>query len=235
TFQLAGQVEFSLNLFTLQTQGHSLLLTIALAGQGQLADLGVAGTDLPRLQAEVSLLLLIETCFKDQAGDTLLIQTQLLALQIQPGLRCFARAGQIQAPVGAAAQTRPQLIELAQRQIHLALQLPVQAAAPLNAVVAQAQIQTWQLPGRSCCVGIQQQRSGLATELALQFNVRLQLQILSLQSAFAAQPTAQLPRQFCDPVRRIELLQLQGGFPRDGVSEAQAQLSFGASLPSLNL
>src|SRR5690606_21740169 len=176
-------------------------------------------------------LLLIESRLEDQAGDTLVIQTQLLALQVQSGLRHLARTGQVQAAIDAAAQAGPQLVEFAQGDIHLALQLLIQSALPLDTVVAQAQIQSWQLPERPRCAGLELQHRRLITQLALQLDARVRVQIFSLQATFAAQRAAQQPRQFGNPVGRIELLQLQGGFPTDGIGEAQTQLPFGAALP----
>ena len=193
--QLPGQIEFDLQVLAGQTQGDGLAAAIALAGQGQFAQIGFARRYPARLQIQMPLLPLVQASREGQAGNPLIVVADVPALQLETRTRRLTVAGQVQAAGGATLQAGPQLMELRQGDVHAALQAAVQPALAMDAVVAQAQVQTRHLPGRTVGTGVELQRRGATAQGAAYLQIGLRLQGALLQASLAAQRASQLAGQ----------------------------------------
>ncbi len=108
-------------------------------------------------------------------------------------------------------------------------------AVALYAVIAHAQVDDRQIPALALAVGLQLQTSVLTAQAPGEVEARVGLQLLVTQGTLALQRTAEIARQFGQPVRRIELAQRQVGFPVDARGEADAQRTRRTALPGLQL
>ncbi len=155
---------------------------------------------------------------------------QLLALEPKLALRRLERAGHVEPAVDLTAQLWPQLGQACEFDIDLPGQALLQAAAALDAVVAQAQVEVGEGPLLAGAVGLGRQHGGLPAQAALEVKVGVEFELFVLEFALAAQRSGQSAGQLRHPVRRVQRRQVQRGVPRNAVGELQVQVTFGLAL-----
>ncbi|MCY1215763.1 hypothetical protein D9M72_276160 [compost metagenome] len=150
-------------------------------------------------------------------------------------MRRLQGAREVEPPLGLAEQFRPELAEAVQGQVEMAAELLVQLTLPFDPVVPQAQVQGIEQPALACALGPGLEQRGLATQLALEVEVGIQLQPLLAPGAVGLQLSGEGSRQFGEPEGGIQSAQGQLAVPADTVGEIDLHLAFGLALPGLEL
>src|SRR5450830_456874 len=215
----------------LQVELRLLALEIALPVQSQGAQCRVAGLDTFALEVQLPTLGAVEVGLEAEVLQTVIGKYQLLAVQADLALRRLQRAGEIDPAFDLPAQLRPELAQARQVEVELPGQALLQAAAALDAVIAQANIQGSEGPLFAFTAGLGLEQRRLPTQFALEVDIRLDGKLLVFQFAFAAQRPGQGPGQLRQPVRRVEGAQVQRGVPGDAIGELQLQVAAGLALP----
>ncbi len=167
--------------------------------------------------------------------QAVVLEGQLRALQAELALGGFERAGHVDTADDLAAQLRPELSQACELDVDLAGQLLLQAAAAVDAVIPQANIQRAELPLLASAAGLGLEHRGLATQFALEVQVRVEIEAIVLHHPFAAQRPGQGPGQFAKPIRRVDGRQLQRRVPGNALGKLQAQVPFGLACPAASL
>jgi len=228
--EVAIQCQGQLDQRASQGQLDLLALDIALGAGGEVANLRLAALNAVGLEVELGALGAIEVGVQVEALQAVVGKGQLLALEVELALRGFQGAGHLDTPVDLPAQLRPQLGQARQLDVDLPGQTLLQAAAAVDAVVAQADVQVGEGPLFAGTFGLGRQHSGLPAQAALEVQVCVELELFVLELAFAAQRSGQGAGQLCDPVGGVQRRQIQGGVPGNAVGKLQVQVAFGLAL-----
>ncbi len=170
-----------------------------------------------------------------EAADAAVGIGQLATVEAQLTSRGLEGPGHVQAALSATGKIGPELSQAAQVQLELTLQTLVEGALPLNPVVTQANVEFGYLPLLASALGLGSQHGRLVAQSTLEVQIGIQLQATILESARAAQRTAQAAGQLGYPEGRIEAAQVQGHLPADAVGEAQIDLALCPPLAGLEI
>ena len=228
--EVAIQCQGQLDQRASQGQLDLLALDIALGAGGEVANLRLAALNAAGLEVELGALGAIEVGVQVEALQAVVGKGQLLALEVELALRGFQGAGHLDTPVDLPAQLRPQLGQARQLDVDLPGQTLLQAAAAVDAVVAQADVQVGEGPLFAGAFGLGGEHGGLPAQAALEVQVCVELELFVLELAFAAQRSGQGAGQLCDPVGGVQRRQIQGGVPGNAVGKLQVQVAFGLAL-----
>ncbi len=173
---VAVQAEVEHHRFALQVQGKLLALEIAAAVQLEHAEIRIAAAQALGRQVDPAALGGIQGGGQVQRAQALVGVGDALAVELELPLRRLQRAGKIELAADLAEQLRPQLAQAIQRDIQAAGQPLVQRSLPADAVVAQLQRQSIDLPRLTSRYGICLENGWLAAQapcrsrLASRFN-----------------------------------------------------------------
>jgi len=132
-------------------------------------------------------------------------------------------AGQLHQTVELAPEPGPELCQTRQLHTQFAVQLLAPASGAVNAIGPDAQVEARDIPSRALPGRRELQLARLAAQLAGKVQLHLGLQRFVAQCATAPERTAELAGQLRQPIRRVQLAQLQVGLPVDAISETDAQ------------
>ena len=128
----------------LQRQFQLLALEVTAAIGCQYAQLCVAGLNPAAFKVNSPVLIAIQRGIQRQVLQVIVSKGQLLTCECHLALRCLERTAYINPTFELTAQIRPQLTQTRQVQIQLRLELLLHTGAAVDAVIAQANVQSAQ-------------------------------------------------------------------------------------------
>ncbi|MNJ34933.1 hypothetical protein D3C77_296590 [compost metagenome] len=211
------QIEFELR----PIQGHfQLLLAYVTAALGvEHAQAGITQTNAARLQFDQRTLGGIQPGVQRQALQVIVRLGQLLPLQRQSALGCLQGSRNFQPAFYLALQLRPELAKTWQVEIELTGQALLQAAATVDPVVAQADIQRAKGPVLPRALGDSFKYSGLSTQAPVEVKRRIQTELTLFNLALATQRASQGAGQLGEPVSRVQRRKFKGCIPGHSIGK----------------
>ncbi len=160
---------------------------------------------------------------------------QCLAVQTCRTLRRRRATGQLHEAVEPATEPGPELRQTRHLHTQFAGQRLAPAPGAMNTIGPDAQVEARDVPVGALPGRRKLQLARLAAQLAGEVQLGLGLQRFVAQRASALERTAELAGQLRQPVRRVQLAQLQVGLPGDAIGEADAQAASGCALACAQL